>query len=94
MPHIRNAGKYGRPTYNQAAKVVARFGGESRLAKLLNVSRPTVYRWQYKRPYGSDGLIPSAQVDQIKRIARIQGVLLTEKDWTPERNTYEEDILK
>lgn len=90
MPHVRNAGKFGRPTYNQAAKVIARLGGESAVAKLLQLSRPTIYKWQYRRPYGSDGLIPSAQVDRIKRVARIMGVLITEKDWLPERITYED----
>ena len=76
MPHKRNRGRYGCPTYNQAGKIIARFGGEAALAKLIGVSRITLYRWQYARPYGSDGLIPTAQIEKIRSIARVEGVLL------------------
>lgn len=94
MPHVRNQGKHGKPTYNQAAKVIKRFGTEAKLAALIGISRISVYRWQYTRPYGSDGLIPSSQVDKIRKVARIHGILLTEKDWLPERNNYEEGIFE
>ena len=80
----RNNGKHGKPTYNQAAKIIARFGGESALSRLLNISRITIYRWQYRRPYGSDGLIPSFRVEQIKAVARENGVLIRPEDWVPE----------
>ena len=91
MPVARNSGTYGCPTYNQAQKVVARFGGEQRLAELIGVSRISIYRWQYKRPYGSDGLIPTKQVEKIRRVARIEGILLRPEDWVPETNTWNED---
>lgn len=90
MPHQRNKGQFGRPRYNQAAKVVARFGGEASLAKLIGVSRISVYRWQYRRPYGSDGLIPSFQVEKIKAVARGEGVLLRPEDWVPEVNRWDD----
>lgn len=80
--------KHGRPTYNQAAKIVARFGGEIRLAEALGVSRVTVYRWSYSHPYGSDGLVPSRTVAAVQRAARIEGIVLTVGDWTPERIYY------
>jgi hypothetical protein len=39
MPKPKGTGKYGRPRYNQAAKVIAKFGGEiTMLAELLGVS--------------------------------------------------------
>lgn len=84
----RNLGAYGLPTYNQARKIVARFGGEAHLARLIGVARTTIYKWQYKRPYGSDGLIPSAQIEKIKAVARLEGILLRAEDWVPENNGW------
>lgn len=90
MPRLRNQGQFGCPTYNQAAKIVARFGGESKLAKLIGISRISVYRWSYRRPYGSDGLVPSFQIEKIRAVARLEGILLRDADWVPERITYDE----
>lgn len=73
------------PTYNQAFKIIAKFGGEAAVATALGVARSTVYRWQYARPEGTDGLIPSTVIDRIKRQARLHGILLTDADWAPER---------
>lgn len=83
-------GIHGRPTYNQAAKVVARFGGAGNLAQLLGVSRSTVYRWGYAAPYGCDGLVPAHVVGDIHKAARLDGVILTPRDWAPERISYPE----
>lgn len=94
MPRVRNTGQFAFPQYNQAAKVIARFGGEAKLAALINVSRVSVYRWQYKRPYGSDGLIPSAQIEKIRAVARHEGILLRPEDWVPEVNKWDEDTLQ
>lgn len=88
----RGLGKFGRPNYRQAQKIVAKFGGESAIARALNISRITAYRWSYARPYGSDGLIPSSMIDKIRQIARIEGILLTAADWEPERITYELEL--
>lgn len=89
MPHKRNEGEFGRPTYDQAAKIIARFGGETTLAKLIGVSRITVYRWQYRRPVGTDGLIPGPQIEKIKAVARLQGILLRADDWVPQKNRWD-----
>lgn len=94
MPRVRNTGAHAFPTYNQAAKVIARFGGEAKLASLIGISRVSVYRWQYRRPLGSDGLIPSAQIQKIKAVARLEGVLLRDSDWTPETNRWDESTLQ
>jgi DNA-binding transcriptional regulator YdaS (Cro superfamily) len=91
LPKIRNQGIYGRPQFNQASKIVARFGGESKLAALIGVSRISVYRWQYSRPVGTGGLIPTAQIDKIRAVARVQGILLRPEDWVPEVVKYDED---
>jgi hypothetical protein len=88
MPQERGKGKYGRPAYNQAAKVIAKFGGEVQMANLLGVSRITIYRWQYAKPYGTDGMVPSSAAERLMHLARREGVLLTATDWLPERIDY------
>lgn len=82
--------KWGRPQFNQAAKICAKFGGPAKLAELLDLNRITPYRWSYRRPYGRDGLVPSSMVDRINRAAAGQGVTLTAQDWLPERNAVED----
>lgn len=90
---IRNAGRYGCPMFNQAYKVIARFGSEAKLARAIGVSRVTVYRWTYRRPYGTDGLIPTARIEEIKTVARMEGILLRPEDWTPEPNNWTPEEL-
>lgn len=90
MPKPRNHGRHGRPEYNQAGKIIARFGGERLLAGLLNLNRVSVYRWQYRPPYGSNGLVPAPWVPLIRAAAREQGILLRPEDWVPERINYDE----
>ena len=89
----RNRGLYGFPSYNQAQKIIAKFGGEVAMAKLLGLSRISVYRWQYRWPYGTDGLIPPRRVNAINEIARHEGILLREEDWMPEAIRYD-DVVK
>lgn len=86
----RGAGIHGKPTYNQASKVVAKFGGEAKLARALGVSRITIYRWQYASPYGTDGMVPSSAVSRVQQAARLEGIVLTDSDWAPQRIDYEE----
>jgi DNA-binding transcriptional regulator YdaS (Cro superfamily) len=90
MPKLRNQGEHGKPTYNQAQKIIQRFGGEAKLAKLIGISRISVYRWQYKRPIGADGLIPTANIEKIKAVARNEGILLRPEDWVPEVVKYDD----
>lgn len=96
----RGQGKYGRPSYNQAAKITAKFGGAYNLAsavtfmrRLANPDAPglahvTVYRWGYSKPYGRDGLIPNQSIAEVERAARMEGIILTAADWAPERIKY------
>lgn len=93
MAARRNQGLYGYPTYTQAEKIISKFGGEARMAKLIGVTRISVYRWQYRRPYGSDGLIPSPQIDKIKEVARLEGILLRKEDWEPETFKYDDEVV-
>lgn len=88
MARIRNHGQFGCPRYNQAAKIIARFGGESNLARILGINRTSVYRWNYRRPYGGDGLITSKMAARITEVARVEGILLRPEDWVAEKNVY------
>lgn len=85
MPHIRGLGQYGKPSYGQAAHIIRKFGGEPALARLLGISRITCYRWQYARPYGTDGLVPHRMRPKIEAIARYEGILLLPGDWETDR---------
>lgn len=85
MPKVRGLGKYGRPNYDQAPRIIRKFGGEAALAKLLGVSRTTLFRWGYARPIGTDGLVPHAMRPRIEAVARYEGVLLLPSDWEVKR---------
>ena len=76
-------GKHAHPTYNQAQRIIDRFGGEKALAKILGIRRESIYKWSYAPPYGRDGLIPHHQVAVIQAAARREGILLTAEDWQP-----------
>lgn len=84
----RGLGRYGRPTYTQAARIIAKFGGEARFAAAVGIDRVSAYKWSYARPYGADGLIPSTAVELVQRAARVEGILLTPEDWLPTRANY------
>ena len=90
MPKTRGHGQYGRPGYSQAAHIIKKFGGEPALSKLLGISRITCYRWQYARPYGTDGLVPNNMRPKIEALARYEGVLLLPSDWEVSRVVYPE----
>ena len=94
MPKQRNIGQYGCPTYNQATKIIARFGSEAKLAKAIGISRISCFRWQYKRPVGTDGLIPTLQIAKIRAVAREEGILIRDEDWVPEINRWDEETGK
>lgn len=82
------SGKHGRPTYGQAARITRLFCGPAALARAVGVSRVTVYRWNYAKPLGTDGLIPAAMVERVQKAARREGIVLTPKDWEPNRINY------
>lgn len=95
MPRIRGEGKYGKPDYGQAEHIVKKMGGESRLAKLIGVSRITIYRWQYARPIGTGGLVPLHYRAKIEAMARLDGILILPSDWETSliRYDYDRDVL-
>lgn len=70
----------------QAERIIKKFGGEKRLAEALSaIGKPKslsqIYRWKYTREnQGCNGVIPTASLLDIIEAARIEGVLLTQKD--------------
>ena len=86
-PAVRR-GRYGRPTYTQAHRIIEKFGGPARFASAVGIRRETAYHWCYARPYGADGLIPSSQIDAVMRAARAEGIFITPEDWIPTRAVY------
>ena len=72
-----------------AEKIIRKFGGAYRLSEALAALGPecyrrpsTIYRWTYpKEKRGTDGRIPTRDVDLIKAAARGVGVYLTTEDF-------------
>ena len=87
----KRGGLYDRPTYKQAERILAKFGGVKALCDILEKpykNRVTVYRWTYARPYGTGGLIPQKHREEIEQAARIHGVLLLPSDWDWDKYEY------
>lgn len=67
----------------QAQRIIAKFGGPYRLAKLIGCQPSTVYRWTYDRPRGTGGLIPADSMTDVLRAAAYLKLRLTAKDLDP-----------
>lgn len=60
--------------------VPAAFGGPYKLARLLEVSPSTVWRWSVQRPKGTGGSIPSQWHAKLLKLARKQNIELQAAD--------------
>jgi len=70
--------------YQQAKRIIRKFGGARRLAKLLGYEPSRVYKWTYPRDKGgTDGLVPAAVVPKIQALADLEKVSLSDSDWAP-----------
>jgi hypothetical protein len=70
--------------YSQAQRIIRKFGGARRLARLLEFEASRVYKWTYPRERGgTDGLIPAAVVPRVQTLAELEKITLTESDWAP-----------
>lgn len=73
-------------TSKQASRVMKKFGGPRLLQRALasvgrELSLATVYRWKMPREKGgTDGVIPSCNLPFIIKAARINGIIISEKD--------------
>jgi len=75
--------------WNQAEKIVAKLGGPYKTAELVGVDPSSVFRWM--SPVASNGIIPRSSAMIIRRIARQNGILITEADWMPENTKVREE---
>jgi hypothetical protein len=70
--------------HQQASKIVKKFGGPRRLAKLADMEPSRVYKWTYsKGKGGTGGIVPSSCVDAVQAAAKRGGIVLTDEDWAP-----------
>lgn len=78
----------------QAARVIARFGGAYDLSRAMDAANPerperyrspsVIFRWTYPRSKGgTDGRIPSAAWPAVIDAARYAGIFLTDKERQP-----------
>lgn len=77
---------------SQASRIIARFGGARALSKALCASPDpkdhrhwsVIYRWSWPRERaGRGGIIPSTVWPSLLKVARINGIYLTEADMSP-----------
>lgn len=74
----------------QAGRVIKKFGNARRLAALMEAvtgrrcDPSRIYRWTHPRDKGgTGGLIPSSTMADVMKCARLNGIVLTEKDLYP-----------
>jgi hypothetical protein len=74
-----------RPPTTQAERVLRKFGGVRKLARILGLAPSTVARWNWPKSKagGTGGRIPSDKLEKIMSVARAHGVLLTDEDILP-----------
>lgn len=83
-----------KPLKPQAKRVIDRFGGPRRLARILKaIGRPKdpacIYRWTYpKERGGTGGIIPTSAWNDVLFAARVEGILLTVEDLFPNAKAY------
>lgn len=76
----------------QAKKIIGKFGGARRLARILEtIGKPrdpvNIYRWMYpKSRGGSDGIIPTAALPDVIAAARFEGIHISSEDLDPRPN--------
>lgn len=72
----------------QAARVIAKFGGTTRMSWAMREAGyrrcPSVLRrWRLARPVGTGGRIPHTAMDEVLAAARHYGIILTPEDLAP-----------
>lgn len=80
------------PPKCQAYRILHKFGGARELAAAIRRHLPasqwransTIYKWTYSVDRdGTGGLIPTCAVEDVKTIARLEGIFLSDEDWAP-----------
>lgn len=75
----------------QADRVLRKFGGPRRLARLLKTLDPenalnpsSIYRWRYPvEKGGTGGVIPTRDIPVVRKAAALDGIILDEWDLYP-----------
>lgn len=77
----------------QAERIYAAFGGVPKLYKAMVAAHPdrdrpfdisSVYRWNLPRATGgTGGVVPTKRIAEIKRAARIEGIVIPDSAWCP-----------
>ena len=69
---------------NPASQIIARLGGERRIASVTGTAYTAPYRWQASRQKGgTDGLIPQRHHRKLLDYARARGIALTAEEFLP-----------
>ncbi|HRT83948.1 MAG TPA: hypothetical protein P5523_04855 [Bacteroidales bacterium] len=81
----------GEEFKNQAEKLLHKFGGAGRLARIfkqlgIKKNRSSIHRWTYPKPKGTGGFIPASNWPHILLAARYDGIILTHEDLDPRLN--------
>lgn len=70
--------------YNQAQRIITRFGGYARIAQAIGKDVSAIYKWNYdKIRGGSNGLVPSSAIPDVVKAADILGIEFKPGDWDP-----------
>lgn len=69
----------------QAERILERFSmTPPEMARMLDRAPSTVYRWTYPLDEGgTGGIVPTAALRELSRIARVNGVLMRAEDFNP-----------
>ena len=67
---------------NIATRIISKFGGVTKVAKLVKINASSVHRWTYpKKRGGTGGIIPTRHQDKLLAKARENGVELSPADF-------------
>ena len=66
---------------NAATRIIEKFGGSRRLAKLLGLDASAVYRWTYQGKKGAGGAIPTRHQNRLLQEAAAHGIDLSPADF-------------
>lgn len=73
----KRVGKIIMGMQSQASRLIEKFDGARRLARLLKLNPSTVYYWEKK------GAVPSHQLLKLIKLARLEGIHLSSEDLDP-----------
>lgn len=86
LAHMDTPEKLPQRVCEPAKSIVARFGGEAKIAEVLSISPTIPYAWQYPREKkGTGGTIPQRYHLALLDHAQANGIDLSPADFLPVR---------